>query len=314
MHASEDLRRDKEVVLTAVRSAGNALRYAAAPLKGDKEVVLAAVAKDPIALQSATEALTEDKDIVLAAVNGDGRALWLAGDDICNDREVVLAAIHQCPDSFEVAGEAVQADEEVVRAAVLKSNSMFRWASKELRSNREFVRDLVSEQGKALEFASPELHRDPELVLLAVRSGARSILRWSCTSELCTSSAFRQAESSCLAAVGQRGVHLFVERPHPSARTTASASSDDLGDMVELRGIWGLDSGDHLVCTVPTTASIEEVATAFQEAQERRSAEALPPDRKIVFRVEGKEVPISPFECHLPWRNFFSSSASEVGS
>ena len=74
------LRGDKEVVLRAVAQSGEALYHASEALRGDKEVVLAAVAQSGLALVHASEELRADRDVVMAAAAqaGPGAVLWLA--------------------------------------------------------------------------------------------------------------------------------------------------------------------------------------------------------------------------------------------
>ena len=47
-HAAEDLKANREAVLTAAQQDGHALRYAAKSLMADREVVLAAVRHDMV--------------------------------------------------------------------------------------------------------------------------------------------------------------------------------------------------------------------------------------------------------------------------
>ena len=68
----EELKKDKEVVLAAVRQDGDALKYASKELQKDKEVVLAAVWQHCRALNYASEELKSDKDVLLAAVRQNG--------------------------------------------------------------------------------------------------------------------------------------------------------------------------------------------------------------------------------------------------
>ena len=60
------MKKDKEVVLAAVKQHGEALEYADESLKKDKEVVLAAVAQDGEALTYADESLFEDEELLAA--------------------------------------------------------------------------------------------------------------------------------------------------------------------------------------------------------------------------------------------------------
>lgn len=60
-------KKDKEIVLTAVKADWEALRYVDSALRDDKEVVLSAVKNNGWAIQFASEKLKKDKEIVLEA-------------------------------------------------------------------------------------------------------------------------------------------------------------------------------------------------------------------------------------------------------
>ena len=66
--ATEELRGDREVVLTATASNGLALRFAAEELRGDREVVMTAMVENGYALHHATEEVRGDKEIMEAAL------------------------------------------------------------------------------------------------------------------------------------------------------------------------------------------------------------------------------------------------------
>ena len=80
-----ELRRDREVVLAAVRQRGDALLYAAEELRHDRQVVLAAVEQTKWALQYAPEQLKHDPKVVLAAVKNCGGALRFASEELRKD-------------------------------------------------------------------------------------------------------------------------------------------------------------------------------------------------------------------------------------
>ena len=61
--SDKKLKKDKEVVLTAVKQSGDALQYASTSLKKDKEVVKVAIKQSETALQYADSSLKKDKDI-----------------------------------------------------------------------------------------------------------------------------------------------------------------------------------------------------------------------------------------------------------
>ena len=98
-YASERIRKNKEVVLTAVRYNFNNLDYADDSLKKDKEIVLEAVKQHgeapyyfkqiESALQHADDSLKKDKEIVLIAVKNSSRELQYADDTLKNDPEIL---------------------------------------------------------------------------------------------------------------------------------------------------------------------------------------------------------------------------------
>ena len=83
---------DRELLLTAVQTYGRALRWASDELKNDWKLVLAAVENDPVALASASYELTSDRKFMLAAVMLDSGARIWASDDLRDDPEIVSAA------------------------------------------------------------------------------------------------------------------------------------------------------------------------------------------------------------------------------
>jgi len=116
--APQEFRRDRDVVLAAVSSKGSALRYAADELKRDPGVVLAAVRGSALALRCAAEELWRDRDFTLAAVQVHGSALLYAPPALRRDREVVLAAIHNDISALRHAAPELHHDPEIKRVAL----------------------------------------------------------------------------------------------------------------------------------------------------------------------------------------------------
>eukprot|EP00971_Amphidinium_carterae_P181867 3608865-Amphidinium_carterae.1 len=86
------------MVLAAVRQHGEALEFASEECKKDSEIVLAAVRQFPRALRWASEECKRDRLIVFAAVIRNGWALEFAAEECKRDREIVLAAVRNYVD------------------------------------------------------------------------------------------------------------------------------------------------------------------------------------------------------------------------
>jgi hypothetical protein len=72
-------------MLAAVQLNGFALEDASEDLRKDRDVVLAAVQQNGLALQYASEDLRKDRDVVLAAMQQDGAALAYASPKLKAD-------------------------------------------------------------------------------------------------------------------------------------------------------------------------------------------------------------------------------------
>ena len=174
--AIEELRGDREVVMTAVRRHGGFLQYATEELRGDREIVMAAVSKyDKNALRYATEELRGDRKIVMAAVSKHGNALEYATDELRADREIVMKAMSKYERALRHASVELRGDRGIVMKAVSSEGTALEYASEELRGDRGIVMKAVSSQGTALEYATEELRADREIVMKAMSNDPNAL-------------------------------------------------------------------------------------------------------------------------------------------
>ena len=85
----DDLRADREAVLTADIRPGPALQCASDDLRADREVVWTADPRAGSVLQLASDDPRADREVVLTAANRTGSALQRASDDLGADRELL---------------------------------------------------------------------------------------------------------------------------------------------------------------------------------------------------------------------------------
>ena len=146
MDFSEEILRDRRVVLAAVKTTGKSLRYASDTLKGDRVVVLAAIKQAGWSiLQFASPTLRDDRDMMHAAVRSNGLFLEYASNALKNDRGIVSIAVESSPlfvRKFNGEGEYGAPD----------TVSALRWASDELRGDRDIVVAAVRRVGTALQY------------------------------------------------------------------------------------------------------------------------------------------------------------------
>eukprot|EP00971_Amphidinium_carterae_P198909 3947405-Amphidinium_carterae.1 len=140
--ASEECKRDREIVTAAVRSQGAMLCIASEELRADRQVVLAAVSQNGLALRHATEELKEDHDIVLAAVTQRGTALEFASNECQGDPRIVLAAVGQDGNALQFVAEKCKREREIVLAAMQRHPSALQFATEELLLDATFASEV----------------------------------------------------------------------------------------------------------------------------------------------------------------------------
>lgn len=155
-YASERLRDNYQIVLSACRNGGRGreyrgihdsvppLQFASEPLRADRAVVLASVRRDGFALQYASLALRDDLEVVTVAVKEgsqwvgmeqDVPALQFASGRFRDDRELVLHAIREGTVTLPFASDRLRDEHDVVVEAVNLDPRQFEYASQRLRTS-----------------------------------------------------------------------------------------------------------------------------------------------------------------------------------
>ena len=155
----DSLKKDKEIVLAAVKQDGSVLEFADDIFKKDKEIVLAAVKQDGGALQYADDIFKKDKEIVLEAVKASGYTLQYADDSLKKDKEIVLAAVKQYANALEHADDSLKKDKEIVLIAVKQYGTTLEYADDILKKDKEIVDEAVKQDDRASQYADISLKK-----------------------------------------------------------------------------------------------------------------------------------------------------------
>ena len=170
----DNLKKDKEIVLAAVKQDGCALEFADDSLKKDKEIVIAAVKQDGLALQYADDIFKKDKEVVLEGAKNRGEALEFADDSFKKDKEIVLEAVKASGYTLQYADDSLKKDKEIVLAAVKQYANALEHADDSLKKDKEIVLIAVKQYGITLEYADDSLKKDKEIVDAAVKQDDRA--------------------------------------------------------------------------------------------------------------------------------------------
>jgi len=123
--------------------AASALEHASFPLRRDRDVVLAAVRLDGTSLKHADVELRRDREIVLAAVDTQGRALEYASQNLCDDLEVVKRAIAKEGSAIQYASEACRSNRDLIFLAMATQPFSARYACGDARLDFDIIWQAV---------------------------------------------------------------------------------------------------------------------------------------------------------------------------
>lgn len=146
----QELKSDRELVLTAVRQNEEAFQYADATLQADRSFVLAAVQLNAGVLPYVSGIFRADREVVLAAVSQRGEVLACLGSELRSDREVVERAVRQHGLALRYAAERLRADRGLAIAAVKQNAGAVAYTAEELRDDQEVVNAALCSQVDAL--------------------------------------------------------------------------------------------------------------------------------------------------------------------
>lgn len=195
-HLSPLLRATRSVVLAAVRSSLEALRFAAFHLRDDEDVVSAAVEAFPASLRHASPRQRDNPNVVWAAVRFDVSAFAHASvllrqnvelaafavsidgtlldhvpvpveEDNVAYKSLVMAAVRNAGQMATRVPLHCLKDENVALLCVKKSTASFHTLPVALRHNRDFVLRCVKENPLVVNELHPQLKQDPEICITA---------------------------------------------------------------------------------------------------------------------------------------------------
>eukprot|EP00927_Polykrikos_kofoidii_P013683 TRINITY_DN15949_c0_g1_i1.p1 TRINITY_DN15949_c0_g1~~TRINITY_DN15949_c0_g1_i1.p1 ORF type:complete len:410 (+),score=66.17 TRINITY_DN15949_c0_g1_i1:69-1232(+) len=188
---SEQLRKDKDVVLAALASKHGAIEFVSkslleetafaleacefldeptfeslsAKVRADPKVVREMMSHFPGSLKYASESLRSDKDFVMAAVKLDGASLQGAIDDLRDDFDVVLAAVSNFGLALADASSRLQDDNTIVFEACMDYPEALQFASKRIRDVVKATEEAKEDQEEEREEEEEEEEEDDVLPL-----------------------------------------------------------------------------------------------------------------------------------------------------
>ncbi len=160
-------RKDKDVVLAAVKQFGLELEYADESLKNDWEIALTSLESEGDSMYFISKELWDNEEFVNEALKKYGIFLSWASDRLRNDKSFVLKALKQCEIPVIALGEKLLDDEDVFLKAFLSyhpEREDFQYASSNLKKNPKVVLGIVSTNPEIIHYADNSLFESEEFV------------------------------------------------------------------------------------------------------------------------------------------------------
>ncbi|ECG0678883.1 DUF4116 domain-containing protein [Salmonella enterica subsp. salamae] len=173
---SDELKKNREIIMAAVKTSGMALRFADEKFKVDKGGVLAAVHQSGESLEFASKSLKKDRSIILTAVKTSGMSLRFADEKFKDDKGIVLSAVHQSGEALKFASKRLKNDKDVLLTAVQNSGQALTYVPKKFRDDKQLILIAVQKNGALLRYASDRLKDDEDIVNKAVQTHLTALL------------------------------------------------------------------------------------------------------------------------------------------
>ncbi|WP_257265450.1 DUF4116 domain-containing protein, partial [Endozoicomonas sp. ONNA2] len=146
----------------------NTLKYASQRVRNDKDLVLSAVELYPCHLSYVSEKLKRDEDVVMTAINADYLSLKYASQELRDNEEFIRGAIKIRSAAMLYAGEKVRNDKRIIENLMAVNIRILRSVNKSVLKDREYMLALIKKDADAFNFIADELEQDTNFIISAI--------------------------------------------------------------------------------------------------------------------------------------------------
>jgi hypothetical protein len=170
-HLSNELKNDRNIVLSLVKIDPYNLTDALDNFKNDREIVKEALIKDGNLLEHASDTLKDDLDFVKIALNNayfiswdDKSVLASASERLRNDRELVKIAITKNGGYLKHASILLRKDYELCKLAIKNDYHSFQFTSESLKNDLDFVIEALNINSNIAQYLSEEIKNNSTII------------------------------------------------------------------------------------------------------------------------------------------------------
>jgi hypothetical protein len=152
---------------------GNILCVLDDKYKNNKDLVLTAVKNCGYALKYASEKLRNDIDIIIESINGGANnVFFFLGDKIKRNKKIILRIINKIKNNnivfLKYCNEEIKDDEEIVLRLVTINCKEFEYASERIKNDRNFILELIENNPNIIRVLNAKFKNDKEIVLKSI--------------------------------------------------------------------------------------------------------------------------------------------------
>eukprot|EP00438_Fugacium_kawagutii_P002139 Skav218489 [mRNA] locus=scaffold538:1295191:1304971:- [translate_table: standard] len=185
--ASQELKKDKEIVQIAMATSASSLQFASKSLKRDPELVELGISKDPTVFRIVGKIFRGDPVLAKQAIDADPHHILYCRPYLYRNKEFMKYCVQKRASLLryarvdlgrEIYLSALQQDGLLLRFLMRKDKSMLLWWIRNAWkgcNEEEFARTAVRQNGMALAFVSTRLLDDVQVAQEAVRNDERAI-------------------------------------------------------------------------------------------------------------------------------------------
>jgi hypothetical protein len=199
-YVDKSLLNDKEIVLLGLKNNGMFLQYVDEKLKNDKDVVREAFRERTNSLQYASDALKNDKEYMLELAKINHYAYDYIGDSLKKNKELAMIGLVWNKDRLKDMNMIFRDDPKIILAAIKQNIKYLQDASNRLRSDKEFVFGIINHNAEAIKYTTQEFKNNKKIMLEAIKKNPDSY-RW-------IDENLKEDLDICLATVKNRGYLL----------------------------------------------------------------------------------------------------------
>jgi len=190
-YASEELRKDKEIVEAALKKSVHALKFVNPEILKDEEVLKKVIKKSKKAI------MYLPKQILLELVKQKGEYLKYASQELKNDKEILLKSIEINIETLVYMNyESLLKDEEIIEKIkkalenskdtiplptkiwlelVKADGQLLKYADNKNKNNKEIVYEAIKQDGRFIEYASDRQKNNKKTMSEAIKNSGTSL-------------------------------------------------------------------------------------------------------------------------------------------